>query len=54
MSELFADINGIKICYEICGEGAPALLLHGFAMYKEFWFTQIGELSKSFKLIAID
>ena len=50
MTELFADVNGIKICYEIHGEGAPMLLLHGYAMYKEFWFLQISELSKNFKL----
>jgi len=54
LTELFADVNGIKICYEIYGEGAPVILLHGFAMYKEFWFAQIGELSKYFKLLAID
>ena len=54
MTELFADVNGINICYEIHGHGAPLILLHGFAMYKEFWFPQIGELSKYFKLIAVD
>jgi aminoacrylate hydrolase len=54
MSELFADINNMKICYEIHGEGAPVLLLHGYAMYKEFWFTQIFDLAKFFKLLAID
>ena len=54
MTELFADVNGINICYEIHGQGAPLILLHGFAMYKEFWFPQIGELSKEFKLIAVD
>lgn len=54
MAELIADVNGIKICYEIHGKGAPVILLHGFAMYKEFWFAQIGELSKYFKSIAID
>ena len=54
MTELFAEVNDIKICYEINGEGAPVILLHGFAMYKEFWLPQIGELSKYFKLITID
>ena len=49
MTELFADIDDVKICYEIHGEGIPVLLLHGYAMYKEFWLPQIGELSKYFK-----
>jgi len=54
LTDLFVDVNGIKICYEIHGGGAPMILLHGFAMYKEFWFPQIGELSKYFKLLSID
>lgn len=54
MTESFVDVNGMTLCYEIHGEGDPMILLHGFAMYKEFWFAQIGELSKYFKSIAID
>ena len=54
MAELFAEVNGIKLCYEIFGEGAPFILLHGFAMYKEFWITQIKGLSDKFKLITLD
>ncbi|TFG08619.1 MAG: alpha/beta hydrolase [Promethearchaeota archaeon] len=54
MTDLFADVNGIKICYDIHGEGDPVFLLHGFSDRKEHWRAQVGELSKHFKLIRMD
>ena len=54
MGELFASINGFKICYEIHGKGYPVVLLHGFSMYKEFWIAQIRPLSEKFKVITLD
>lgn len=54
MSDLYANVNGIKICYETFGQGYPIFLLHGFGMYKQFWLCQIGVLSKKFKVIAYD
>ncbi len=55
MTELFAEnINGIKICYEIYGEGYPVFLVHGFAAKKEYWIAQISDLSKKFKVITLD
>jgi len=33
----FAEINNIKICYEIHGEGYPLILLHGYDAKKEVW-----------------
>ena len=54
MNEFFTQINGIKMCYSVQGEGYPLILLHGFAMYKEFWNWQAEVLSKNFKLITLD
>ena len=55
MNELFAEnINGIKICYEIFGDGYPVFLLHGFGAKKEYWIAQVSELSKKFKVITLD
>jgi len=53
MSDLFTEVNNIKICYEINGKGYPIILLHGFAMYKEFWIAQ-KPLSEQFKVITLD
>ena len=55
MSEnLFAKINGLKICYKIQGEGEPVFLIHGFGIKKEFWIAQIKELSTKFCVIYFD
>ncbi|MFX0023515.1 MAG: alpha/beta fold hydrolase [Candidatus Hermodarchaeota archaeon] len=54
MSNLFADINGLKICYEILGEGDPVLLVHGFGSKKESWIAQFKPLSEHFKVIRFD
>jgi len=52
----FADINGIKICYEIYGSdnNIPIILIHGFGAKKEIWNSQVGALSKKFKVITFD
>lgn len=52
----FADINGIKLCYEIYGRenNIPIILIHGFGAKKEFWNSQVGSLSKKFKVITFD
>jgi pimeloyl-ACP methyl ester carboxylesterase len=48
------DINGIKIYYETYGEGEPLLLLHGNGGSLQHFEFQIPELSKHFKVIAVD
>ncbi|NVM43676.1 MAG: alpha/beta hydrolase [Candidatus Lokiarchaeota archaeon] len=54
MVESFTEVNGIKICYEIFGDGYPVLLVHGFGDTKEGWRAQTPELSKNFKVIRFD
>lgn len=54
MRDLFADVNGVKICYDIRGEGDPIILIHGFGAKKEFWLAQVPKISNKFKLITID
>lgn len=54
MTEKYAKINGIKICYEIHGEGEPIILVHGWGGSKDGWFVQVNALSKYFKVIIFD
>ena len=54
MTELFADVNGIKVCYEILGKGDPVILIHGFGGKKESWIAQFKPLSEHFKVIRFD
>lgn len=50
----YADVNDIRIYYEIYGEGEPLLLLHGNGGSIGNFEYQIPELSKHFKVIAVD
>lgn len=50
----YVDVNDIKIYYEIYGEGEPLLLLHGNSGSIKAGESQIPELSKHFKVIAVD
>lgn len=54
MVKKFAQINDIRICYEIKGEGEPVLLVHGFGSEKESWNAQFEPLSEHFKVIRFD
>lgn len=33
----YANVNGVKIYYEMHGEGYPLVLLYGFTMSHEMW-----------------
>lgn len=54
MSEKFADVNGIKLCYQSHGEGDPVILVHGFGSQKEVWLAQVPALSEKFQVITFD
>src|SRR5580698_7383634 len=51
----YAPVNGIKVYYEVYGEGRPLVLLHGaFYTIQMNWAQLIPELSKTRKVIAIE
>ncbi len=51
----YAPVNGIKVYYEVYGEGRPLVLLHGaFYTIEMNWGLLIPELSKTRKVIAIE
>ncbi len=50
----YVNVNDIKVYYEIYGEGEPLLLLHGNSGSIENFIYQIPELSKHFKVVAVD
>ena len=54
MADEFVEVNGIKLCYDVHGNGDPVVLLHGFSDRKEHWRAQVGDLSKYFKVIRLD
>jgi pimeloyl-ACP methyl ester carboxylesterase len=51
----YAPVNGIKVYYEVYGEGKPIILLHGaFYTINLNWGQLIPELSKTRKVVAIE
>ena len=51
----YAPVNGIKVYYEVYGEGRPIILIHGaFFTIDMNWSQLIPELSKTRKVIAVE
>ncbi len=50
----YAKVNGIKIYYEIYGEGDPILLIGGLGSQIQSWTVQIPIYSKHFQVIVFD
>lgn len=50
----YIETNGVKIYYEIYGQGEPLLMLHGFTLSHKSWEPWIEDLSKSYKLVIPD
>lgn len=50
----FAEVNGIKMYYEVYGEGEPLLFIHGNGDSIKGWTAQIEHFSKTNKVIVAD
>lgn len=50
----FANVNGIKLYYEIYGEGKPLVLLHYFTGSHTAWDPWVDSLSNDYQLIIPD
>jgi pimeloyl-ACP methyl ester carboxylesterase len=48
------DRDGVKIHYEVTGEGPALLLTHGYSATGEMWQGQLATLSPHFKVITWD
>jgi pimeloyl-ACP methyl ester carboxylesterase len=50
----YAEVNGLKMYYEIHGSGQPLVLLHGSFGFIEGWAPILPALTKSHQVIAIE
>ncbi|HWP59280.1 MAG TPA: alpha/beta hydrolase [Candidatus Acidoferrales bacterium] len=50
----YSTANGIKIYYEVSGEGLPFVLVHANPFDHNLWMYQIAHFSTYFKVIAMD
>jgi 3-oxoadipate enol-lactonase len=50
----YSTVNGVKIYYEVSGEGFPFVLVHANPFDHNLWMYQIAHFSTFFKVIALD
>src|SRR5262245_65667180 len=50
----YSTSNGIKIYYEVSGEGFPFVMVHANPIDHNLWMYQIAHFSTYFRIIAID
>jgi len=50
----YCSVNGIRIYYEVSGEGFPLLLIHANPFDHRLWLYQIASFSTFFKVVAVD
>lgn len=50
----YAEVNGLRMYYEIHGSGQPLVLLHGAFGFIEGWATVLPTLTKTHQVIAIE
>lgn len=48
------SVNGVRIFYEVSGEGIPLLLIHANPFDRRLWFYQVAHFSTFFKVFNID
>ncbi|HEX7868904.1 MAG TPA: alpha/beta hydrolase, partial [Chryseobacterium sp.] len=50
----FMDVNGVKLYYEVYGQGEPLLLIHGNNSSMASFDNQLEVLSKKYRVIGLD
>lgn len=48
------DINGVRLHYEVAGEGPPLVFVHGMCGRAEVWADQVSRLSDEFTCVTYD
>jgi 3-oxoadipate enol-lactonase len=51
---MYSSTSGVKIYYEVSGEGLPFVMVHANPFDHNLWMYQIAHFSTYFKVIAID
>jgi 3-oxoadipate enol-lactonase len=51
---MYSTCNGVKIYYEVSGEGFPFVMIHANPFDHNLWMYQIAHFSTYFKVVAVD
>ena len=49
-----AEVNGVRLYYEVTGKGRPVVFVHGFGCGIRTWDPQVSALSRTHRVIAYD
>lgn len=49
-----AKVGEINLCYKVCGEGQPLILIIGFASAQNMWYSQVRAFGKYYRVITFD
>jgi 3-oxoadipate enol-lactonase len=49
-----ADLNGTRLYYEVAGQGAPVVLVHGLGLDTRMWDGQVDPLADRYRVIRYD
>jgi pimeloyl-ACP methyl ester carboxylesterase len=52
-SKGYAKVNGVELYYEVHGDGAPLIMLHGGVSPSEMFGAPLAEMAKSHKVVAL-
>ena len=52
--ETYADVNGVRLFYEVKGEGPPLVLIHGWAVNSEYWDDQVPAFRNKYRVLRYD
>ena len=50
----YADNSGVRIYYEVAGEGDPMVLIHANPFDHRLWLYQLARFSERYRTIAVD
>jgi len=51
---MYSSANGVRIYYEVSGDGFPFVMIHANPFDHNLWMYQIAHFSTYFKIIAVD
>ena len=50
----FADVDGVRLYYEVAGDGAPLVFGHGYSLDRRMWDDQFELFATRYRAVRYD